>query len=182
MTELTLHFVHEPSRLDSVPGSVFAGPERYDRFVSELERYTGTGVSRASGRLCDVAPADGLVLLDGTVDVRESIAECSPDMQADLLTRVIPFGVGRTRIFEKLLEPLSLLAAIDVLSFWEWDTQEPDTSGARGLYGLREVGARIGASCLVFESARYCYLQSEAHHGLPHLLADYLRAAWAARS
>jgi len=182
MTTMTVHFVHEPPR-EALPAGVgVSGPALYDRFVNELEHHAGIQISRVHGLLRDVAPPNGIVLFDGSADVEIALGECSPGVRADLQARIIPIGATRVRILDNLLEPLSLLAAIDGLSFWEWDTDEPGTKGARGLYGLRELGASVGARCAVFESARYCYLQSEAHDGLPHLLADYLRAAWAARS
>jgi hypothetical protein len=62
------------------------------------------------------------------------------------------------------------------MSLSEWESTTPLTIGARGLYGRKDVRSQIGASCLLFESERYCYFQSSTHRGLPHLVVDYLEA------
>ena len=111
-----------------------------------------------------------------------ALDECSAEQRIELAGRLVPIETSRIRIFEELLEPLSLAAAIDSMSMMEWERGDPHQVGTRGLYGRRDVGQLVGAACLLFKSERYCYLQSPTHRGLPHLLADYLNALGEQRS
>jgi hypothetical protein len=174
MTLTQITFVSEPARLPHVPGAI--GPERFDRFLAAVEQHAGFPVGRVHGFLRDVAPAAGFILLDASADPEMVLDELPPEQRSELASRLVPIGVGQTRIFERVLENLSVPAAVDGLSLFEWETADPAAPGARGLHGLRDIGQLVGASCLLFESARYCYLTSPVHHGLPHLLVDYLGA------
>ncbi len=163
MSALSITFVCEP--LESA--------ERCSRFVEDVGRHAGVTIARIPGLLRDVAPPKGFILLAAMNVPSMSLEECSPDRRAGLAARLVPIDVGRTRIFEELLEPLSVAAAVDSVSLWEWEKWEP-AKGARGLHGRRDIGQIVGASCELWESARYCYLKSPTHRGLTHLLADYL--------
>lgn len=123
------------------------------------------------------AEAD-FVLLSASIAPSLALAECALEHQMEWARQLVPLQVSRTGIFE-MLEKLSLPAAITSLAITEWEASQGSDPGASGLYGQREIGCVAGASCVsLFASERYCYLESKAHQGLPHLLADYLRA-WA---
>ena len=131
-------------------------------------------ISLRHGFLRDVAPSEGFIFLSGSAHPKISLDECAPERRRDLASRLISVGEDRVDILQELLEGLSVAAAIDFMTFAEWKSDTRGQRGARGPYGLRHIGALVGATCLLFESPRYCYLQSSTHFGLPHLLADYL--------
>jgi hypothetical protein len=175
MKPMSITLLYEPSR--EPPGPLQTGPERYDRLAAELARHAASPVERITGYLGDIHP-EGFVLLHSGVHPDLALAECPREIRASLASRLVPLGVSQKGIFE-ILNSLSLPAAVTGVSLWEWEAADPDEIGAWGLYGLRAIGARVGATSEeLFEtkSARYGYLKSEAHRGLPHLLADYLRA------
>jgi len=174
MISIPITWVYEPPELPPGPDSV--RPEYYARFIEELGRHAGVTIPLVQGLLRDVAPAEGLIVLNPSAHPKLVLDACAPEMRAQLASRLVPISGSRIRIFESLLEPLSVPAAVDAMTLLEWKTEDPATPGARGPYGLRDIGHLVGASCLEFESARYCYLSSPTHHGLPHLLADYLAA------
>jgi hypothetical protein len=149
--------------------------ERYRRFISETSEHLGTEVSFVEGSLRDSAPPRGFILFVGA-DVEVALHRCVPELRDGLAARLVPLAVSRPKIFERYLEPLSLAGAIDSMSRSEWENTAPLTMGTRGLYGRKDVRSQIGASCLLFESERYCYFQSNTHQGLPHLVVDYLKA------
>jgi hypothetical protein len=167
-------WVYEPDREPPTPMS--AGPEYYARFIDEVGRFAGVSIPMVEGFLRDVAPSEGIILLNGSADVVLVLDECAAEGLADLTRRLVPISEGPIRIFEKLLEPLSLPAAVDWMTHGEWEHADPNKPGAYGPYGRRDIGQLVGARCLMYESERYCYLHSPTHHGLPHLLADYLTA------
>jgi hypothetical protein len=171
MIRVPITFVHQPLPTDSS-----ADTQRYARFIGEVEHFAGVSVRQVQGSLRDVASSEGIILMNTSVDPVLALDEFSAAGRAELAARLVPISESRIRIFERLLEPLSLPAAIDTMTFMEWESDDPNSLGARGPYGRRDVGHLVGASCLLFESERYCYLQSPTHHGLPHLLADYLTA------
>jgi hypothetical protein len=167
--------IYEPSELPRGPFS--AGPERYEEFLGQLSTHLGAKVPLIETHLRDLDP-QGFVLLHAGRDVRQVLADCAPEIRKRLVNRLIPLAVSHAHIFE-LLEELSLPAAVGSLSLSEWEAREPDDVGACGPHGLRDVAKCISAGCVeLYESKsnRYCYLESPTHHGLPHLLADYLRA------
>jgi len=111
------------------------------------------------------APATGFVLF---VSVRG--AHGAPP---ELLPRLIVCSPGQ-RDAVAGLDAIPAAAAIDTVSLLEWD---PNQAFAVGPAGRRSVGEAVGASCVpLFGGDRHCLLQSSLHAGLPHLLADYLRA------
>jgi hypothetical protein len=127
--------------------------------------------------LRDALPLDGFIILRSLNHVALSLAECDPAQRAEVAARLVPIQVSGTRIFERILENLSVAAAIDGMSYQEWQGRDPAKQTAHGLYGLHQIGQLAGGECVsLFQSERYCYLQSFAHFGLPHLLADYLAA------
>jgi hypothetical protein len=145
----------------------------YARFISEMGRHNGREVQIIDGALSD-APSTGFVLFAGA-DVRVALNECPEGIRSELASRLVAVGGTRPKILEKVVEPLSLAGAIDSMSFLEWKVQGT-TLGAWGLYGRKDLAERIGARCLLYKSARYCYLHSPTHDGLPHLVVDYLGA------
>lgn len=171
MMPLKITWVCEPH--DSP--SFHLGPNQ--RFIDEIGRHTGVTVPRVSGRLCDVAPDEGFILLSAS-HPGESLAACATELQQKLAARMVPLDVSRSRIFDRVLEGLSVPAAVDSVSHLEWSQAAPDVTGARGPYGLRSIGTTLGAPCGdgVEGSRNYCYLTSATHQGLPHLLADFLIA------
>jgi hypothetical protein len=175
MTSVPITFVYEVPSADS--GQQWAGPEFYREFMEQLGRHAGQSVTTVYGKLRDSIPPTGFILLSSLNHPVVTLSECEVAQQTDLAARLIPVGVGNTRIFDRVLEKLSVAAAISELSFWEWNGTDCSIPGARGLHGRRDIGNLIGANCLeIFSSERYCYLQSTKHYGLPHLLADYLTA------
>jgi hypothetical protein len=180
MIDLQISLVSEPARLPC--DYPVAGPEQYNRFVAAVERHLGSAVERRYGFLRDVAPSTGFILLDGSAHPEIVLEECSAKGLGELASRLVPLGRSQTRIFENVLEKLEVPAAVDGLSFVEWEAADPDAIGAWGPYGRSDIAPLIGAKCVLYESPRYCYLQSASHYGLPHLLVDYLRALVSASS
>jgi hypothetical protein len=156
-----------------------SGPESIATFLTELGKYAGKPVTVEQCFLKDLSPRQDFLLLVASIHPTLALAECPAQRQVELASRLVPFRVSRKGIFD-MLEKLILPAAVEDLAYVEWEASDPDDDTvAGGLYGQREVGQSAGATCVeIFTSARYCYLESRVHHGLPHLLADYLRS-WA---
>jgi hypothetical protein len=171
MTTVEISFLHEHSEQ-----SPSVNPDRYGRFLDEVSHYHGANVPSIEGALQDVARPRGFILFVGS-HVEVALNRCEPEVRRRLAARLLPIEVlNRPKIFERVLEPLSLAGAIDSMSLSEWMSTAATKVGARGLYGRKDVRSQIGASCLLFESERYCYFQSGTHQGLPHLVVDYLKA------
>lgn len=133
----------------------------YERLLTSLPDAETAWID---GTLAD-APASGFVVF---VSVRG--AHGAP---AELLPRLIVCAGGQRDAVEGL-DAIPAAAAIDTVSLLEW---EPSQAYAVGPAGRRSVGEAIGASCVsLFGGERNCLLQSSLHAGLPHLLANYLRA------
>jgi|SRR5882672_7376070 len=171
MTALAITFVFQ--RVPELPDRDLSTGPGYARFIEEFAQYTASPVRMLQD--LHEAPDDGFVVFAGA-DVRTALQAMPADQQASLARRVVPINASQPDILEKLLEPFSFLAAIDTFSFLQWRRAPLDLAGARGLWGLRNIAPLIGASCAAFISQRYCHLESATHHGLPHLLADYLIA------
>lgn len=169
MTMMT--FVFEPPRLSDAFGT---SPERRSRFIDALGRHSGVPVAVTEAPLREAMQRDGFILANAESLV--SLSELAEEERSALAPRFVAVGVSRPRIFQRVLEPLQIAAAVDGMTLFEWEEERPETVGARGPHGRKDVAAKIGATCLLFESQHYCYLASESHHGLPHLLADYLAA------
>jgi hypothetical protein len=156
-----------------MPHRPVSAAKQHARFIDELAHHAGSSIQTIE-QLRDAPESDFIVF--GGADARVSLNECPIEQQASISRRLVPINASRSGLLETVLEPLSLPAAIDDLSMVEWQMWEPYNVGTRGLHGLREVGKLVNASCLLFESERYCFLESSTHRGLPHLLADYLIA------
>lgn len=173
MTAPKITWVNEPN--DSP--MMHLGPD--PAFVAEVGRFAGVRVPLVEGRLLDVAPSDGYILLNAS-SPGEALHGANPEVVTDLASRLVPLDMGTAGIWKRL-EALSYPAWVSTSSQMSWRNGE----GSQGIYGLREVGTRIGATCdphggwdpnahNAVGSERYCFLVSDRHEGLPHLLADYL--------
>lgn len=168
MTPMRITWICEPGESPSFHLS----PD--EELVRRVAEHAGVDIPRVDGQLVDHVPAEGFILLR-SVRPHEALAACRPEEWAGLAARVIAMDVSRSRIFSHLLDGLGLAAAIDYPSHLEW--QRSGRAGRAGLFGQKAVAAALGAICDpgAGSSDRYCYLTSEVHDGLPHLLADYLR-------
>jgi hypothetical protein len=167
---LILLFESSPDR--AIPFA--AGPERYQRLLDELSRYAGVEVPIVRGEL-RAAPADTYVLFAGTGDLSRSLRDCGPALADQLAPRIVLLDVSWQRALAQL-EEHRLAGAVDNLRLSEWLARP---SSCTGPFGLRSLVGPLGASCVPLaplNSTHYCLLQSEHHHGMPHLLADYLAA------
>lgn len=176
MSPLQITYVNEPPRI--YPDPYPMRPERYNQFIDAVGRCAGRPVRCVRGFLKDVAPEHGFILLNARVHPRLVVNECAQAGRDSIASRLVPIELTQGRLCESVLEPLSLAGGIDSLSLFDWDLSiwaPAARPGARGLHGLREIGLRIGVSCLTLESPRYGYFTSAKHDGLPHLLVDYLR-------
>ena len=158
---------------------VITGQERPDpwleRFAAELGRHAGAEVPIVAGLLSQ-APATGMVIARLSLDLTGALAECSPALRRSLAPRVVPLDVYRGEVFD-LLATHRLAAAIETLSYHDWMRQSPELRMASGPHGLCSIASTIGGRCSeAFRRGQYCLLESDDHYGLPHLLADYLRA------
>jgi hypothetical protein len=171
MNSLSITFVYQWTR--DLPHRDISAAREYDRFIEELACHASSSIQTIEQ--LHEAPTSDFIVFAGA-DARASLNDCPLEQQPSISRRLVPINASRPKIFEKLLEPLSLPAAIDDLSMLEWKLSAPSQVGTRGLHGLREVGRLASASCLIFQSERYCFLESPTHRGLPHLLADYLTA------
>lgn len=177
---LELSFVREPGRFPVPAGLDTRGLDIYTPFVDAVSRHADVAIPRINGFLRDVAPPDGFILFVGSAEV--SLEECAPERRASLAARMVPLRVPGSRVCE-WLESFSVPAAVTEIGSWltdSWQSADERPPGAWGLYGIRDIGARIGALVgpgpALFHSARYNYLASPTHEDLPHLLVDYLTA------
>ena len=175
---MKITFVQEPLRHEPLANQ--APASGYHPFVETLAKHAGTTIPRIDGFRRHVLPPEGFIILESTFDPSLVLAECDEDLRGDLCSRLVPIGTSRTTTLETL-EALSLPAAVDWTTLHEFKPDRTaNRAGAWGPFGRRDVAAKVGASCLLLESERYCYMQSAQHHDVPHLLADYL-AAWLER-
>ena len=173
MIELSLRWIREPNESPRI------NLAHDEAFVRAVANHAGVAIEPIHGRLCDHVPADGFVLLH-SADLHVALAACAPADRVSIAARIVALDVSRSRIFSRVLEGLRLAAAVDYASHLAW-SREPSSlanSEACGLYGLRSIASAIGATCdsSAGTSENYCFLNSAAHEGLPHLLADYLSA------
>lgn len=173
MSGLSIRWIREP---DESPRFHMAYDETFVRAVAV---HAGIAIEPTDGRLCDHVPARGFVLLH-SAHPHEALAACVPADRDGIAARVVLIEVSRSRIFSSVLESLRVAAAVDYASHLAW-SREPSSLAngeACGLYGLRSIASAIGATCdpSAGTSENYCFLNSAAHEGLPHLLADYLGA------
>lgn len=171
MTISNISWIYEP---DESPAFHLPPDEA---FVRILGQHANLAIERLDGRLCDHVQVSGFILLN-SFHPCNAIEACAPEFRSSVAARAIALDVSPSRIFARVLDALRPAAAVDVQSHVEW-TRSPTVPGRScGLYGIREIGAMIGASCDATgsPSERYAYLTSTTHAGLPHLLADYLSA------
>src|SRR3954465_7528231 len=154
-TPLAVTFVYQWTR--DMPHRDISAAREYARFIDELGGHAASPIQTID-QLRD-APTSHFIVFAGA-DVRVSLNECPIDQQPTIARRLIPINASRPKIFETLLEPLSLAATSDDLSMLEWKISAPEQTGTRGLHGLHDVGKMVGAGCLIFQSERYCFLVS----------------------
>lgn len=178
MTLPPITFVTESPTTDPMPG--YAGPRIFLPFIEELEQRAAMPIPVRYGLLKEALPLEGFILLDSPNHPVMTLDEQAPELRAKLAEWIVPIGIHDVghKVYSKVLEPLSLPAAIDGASFQDWRSSSKHGIGARGLYGLHAIAHLIGAECedAFSLSERYCYLTSRVHFGLPHLLLDYLTA------
>lgn len=167
MTSLSIAWIYEPH--DSPRFHL----GRDDRFVQEVSRHAGVAIPYLEGRLQDIAPMDGFILLN-SFGPSHSLSGCDPERRDELASRLVAMDVSNSRIFERVLEPLSLAAAVDVFSHLAWQKPESVPGGTQFLYGLREISSDLQVDLEGDSSPRYCRMLSEPPGGLPHLLVRYL--------
>lgn len=172
MTALKITWVYEPH--DSPRYHL----GRDQRFVDAIARHAGVDIPLLEGRLADLAPPDGFILLNSS-DPGTALRACPPEQRAELAPRLVPLDVSQSRIYQRILDGLGVAAAVDSFAHGGWTNSTP---GEHGLYGLRAVAAAIGATCTADGSEGYCYLSGPPARELPQLIADYLRALHARRT
>ena len=145
---------------------------RDERFIDAISHHAGVAIDRLEGRLLELAPSGGFIILNA-FGPREALAGCSPERWADLAPRLIPLDVSSSRIFDRLLEPLSLAAAVDAPTHLAWTRDPTNAQGTQGLFGLRAIGRVMGVAIDPGGSERYCRMSGPP---LPQLLAEYLAA------
>ena len=154
-----------------------ADAEEVEPLVEALGNYAGAPVGRVPH--LGAAEPGGFFLVPAIQDLAGLLAGCGPELAAALRPRLITFSSGPADAV--LAAELDRVAGVvDRLGVLEWAGQQ-GTGWARGPAGLRRLAEAAGAGCTpLFRGEDYCMLVSEAHDGLPHLLADYLRAYEAA--
>lgn len=145
---------------------------RDERFIDEVASCAGVAIERLEGRLLEVAPADGFIILN-SFGPYESLAGCEPARLAGLAPRLIPLDVSGSRICDRLLEPLALAAAVDGPAHLAWTRDPVNARGGQGLFGLRAIARVLGMATDVGGSVHYCRIVGPP---LPQLLAAYLAA------
>jgi hypothetical protein len=173
MKPLTITWMYHA---DDIESSLRINAGRDAQFVLEVARHTGVAIPLVERKLCEAAPAEGFVLWNvHGLDPSYGLRECS-ERVAELAPRLVALDASTSRIF-RLLELMHMAAAIDPISHLVWKNANKDDNRPQGLYGQREIAARIGARCAdKGGSENYCYLTSANGEGLPKLLADYLIA------
>jgi len=115
MTSLSVAFVYQSS--GAHPGQ---GMTAYSRFVAELGQHAASPL-KTFGRLHE-APESDFIIFAGD-DARATLESYPADQRPGIAARLIPINASRPRIFERLLEPLSIPGAIDSMSLLEWEQQ-----------------------------------------------------------
>lgn len=189
MMNVRIVLVQEPTRAGFLPHT--DRPDRFNRFIDELGKFAGASIMRMHGSLRDAIAKfkHEYLLLHTRLHPRDALQECGEAAQAGVAARLVALDQHYPKVAEMVLEPLSIAAAIDTWSYNTWvaDHWSGTTSATGvhrpGVYGLTDVGARIGATLHPNESGRYCLFTGPRHEGgLPHLLVDYLRALDQVRS
>lgn len=151
-----------------------AGPERYQRLADELGRHLGTAVRTVQSFSLE-AVRDGYLLWVTSGDPERLLGDLDPFVAKDLAARTVLLDVSWQQALVQL-ERYRFAAAIDSLRLSEWLARPV---GTKGPFGLNRLASVIGASCSPLpslQSRHYCLLEGGPQQGMPHLLADYLRA------
>jgi hypothetical protein len=171
---LPLTLLFEPPRRP--PGPQQIGADDFAPLAAALSAHLFAAVPLVQGYLRDTRPA-GLILLHAELSPQAVLAECPEHGRTALAARLIPLAVSEKGVCE-MLEALGLPAAVSNFGLSQWQAAEPGETGASGIYGLRNLARASHARIDTLRgpvSPRYGHLVSKTHHGLPHLLADYLR-------
>jgi len=121
------------------------------------------------------AVQDGYLFWVTSGDPERLLGGLHPSVAKDLAARTVLLDVSWQKALAQL-ERYRFAAAVDSLRLGEWLARPPSTAGP---FGLSRLASVIGASCATLPSLRsrhYCLLEGERHQGMPHVLADYLRA------
>jgi hypothetical protein len=152
---------------------------QYANFLESLGHHLSHDVPLLQAALCEVKVAFDFVILQ-TLDVEQSLARCDASEQARLAQRlVLVYPRRRTGAFHAQMEKLCLAGALELDAMARWDPAESSNWPVEGLTGRRELATTVNATCmddLMMPPIGYCFMVSTQHRGLPHLLADYLRA------
>src|SRR3954464_15048923 len=172
MTPLRVLFVCELPDIER-------GTHQYARFLDDLGTRLSDPVLFVQARLCDVKSPFDFAILE-TLDVEQSLAGCDASEQAGLAKRLLPVYPRRGKgTFHAQMEQLCLAGALEAWAMAGWDPANSASLRTEGLTGRRDLATIINATCmddLMMPPAGYCFMVSTQHHGLPHLLADYLCA------
>lgn len=171
--------VIEPSRVDV--GALFPnrGIEtsdrefyRYEQFAIELQKHTSVPVSVVDAFLRN-APDKGMLLVQPSS--YEMVDELPDDRRQEILRRVVLMQPDAGLVLTNL-ERFGCAGAVAKRHYMDW-LMNSDESLRIGLYGLRSIGAELGAECsAAFASEHYCYLTSDRFDDLPSLVVGYLEA------
>ena len=155
------------------------GVHPYARFLEGLGHHLNNTVPLVQAPLCEVKARFDLAVLE-TLDVEQSLARCDANEQARLAKRLVLVYPRRGKgAFHAQMEKLCLAGALDSGAIAGWNSTESTGRPVEGLTGKRDLATTINATCmedLMMPPTGYCFMVSMKHRGLPHLLADYLRA------
>jgi hypothetical protein len=155
------------------------GTHYFTGFLDELGHHLGQPVPVGPGQLRDVELPFDFVILE-TTDVEQSLVGRDASEQADLARRLVVVCPHRRKAFVyPQMVRRCLAGALESLAMISQGSVDPANQRTKGLTGMRDLAARINATCmddLLMPPIGYCFMESTKHHGLPHLLADYLRA------
>lgn len=177
MIDTPLTVVYNSYSTVSTSTDTYERRDHLNHFTEELRRYTAQAVPLIFSRLCDALPLDGFIVVDPQNGPDGALEEVDAEQRSEVAARLIPINVSRSRNVERLLESRTVVAAIDSLSFHQWELPRRPPAPIYQLYGRRHLAPFIGARCSPLHmSEHYCWLESRGHMGLPHLLVDYLAA------
>ena len=148
--------------------------ETMTRFVRELAEHVGAAVDSVRSLTPETVTGHDFVLVN-TSHPEVLLESLAPEYRGELARRLVAIGISRSsnRTLQ-LMEQLSLPAVVKGNSFEHWDERADALQmGAYGLYGLRDIGALIGAECMLHTSGTYGYID-RTPRGITKLLGDYL--------
>lgn len=159
------------------PGNRSEHLDRFDelRFIDELAPFCACPVSVVEMALADVEAIDGFVLFR-TSHSEGLLDGVSSERRVALAQKLVPIGDSKsTNVTLAMLERFSFPAAIRGGSFDEWERAHLVKMGHAGIFGVRQVGERIGVTNTFLGSERYCFFDAP-DVTVPELLARYLSA------